>query len=73
MTTKTYTTDQAAKKIGVSRQTLYTWIDAGKIEAPKQIQLGKRSMRFWTKADIERVCKFKGSPFREPEIARKRK
>jgi excisionase family DNA binding protein len=61
METKTYTTDEAAKKIGISRQTLYTWIDAGKIEAPKQIHLGKRSMRLWTKADIELVRNFKGT------------
>ena len=59
MAPKTYTTDEAAKKIGISRQTLYSWIDAGKIEAPKPIQLGKRSMRLWTKADIERVKRFK--------------
>jgi excisionase family DNA binding protein len=61
METKTYTTAETAKKIGVSRQALYLWIDAGKIEAPKSIKLGQRSMRLWTKADIEKVRKFKGS------------
>jgi excisionase family DNA binding protein len=55
METKTYTTDEAAKKIGISRQTLYTWIAVGKVEAPKPIKLGKRSMRLWTKADIAKL------------------
>jgi len=71
MGTKTYTTAEAAERIGVSRQALYLWIDAGKIEAPKPIELGKRSMRLWTKADIEKARKFKGTlrsgPKRKPK------
>jgi len=61
MHTKTYTTSEAAERIGVSRQALYLWIGSGKIEAPKQVELGKRSMRFWTKADIEKARRFKGT------------
>ena len=61
MDAKTYTTGEAAAKIGVSRQTLHTWIEAGSIAAPKPIAMGQRSIRFWTKADIDEARKFKGT------------
>lgn len=61
MRSKTFTTAEAAKQIGTSRQSIYSWIASGKIEAPKPIELGRRSMRFWTKADIEKVRRFKGT------------
>jgi len=61
MSPKIYTTSQAAKQIGVSRQTLQTWIAAGEIRAPKLIGEGKATLRLWTKADIEKARKFKGA------------
>jgi excisionase family DNA binding protein len=61
MASKTYTTAEAAKQIGVSRQGLYNWIDEGKVAAPKAITLGGRTMRMWTAADIAKVRKFKGT------------
>jgi predicted DNA-binding transcriptional regulator AlpA len=61
MEKKTYTTVEAAAEIGVTRQTLYLWINARMVAAPKPIVLGNRSMRLWTKSDIERVRKFKGT------------
>jgi excisionase family DNA binding protein len=61
MDAKTYTTGEAAARIGVSRQTLHTWIEAGRIAAPRPIAIGHRSIRFWTKADIEKARKFKGT------------
>jgi excisionase family DNA binding protein len=59
MRAKTYSTGEAAKQIGVSRQTLQTWIASSQIVAPKTIDLGNVSVRLWTKADIERVRKQK--------------
>jgi excisionase family DNA binding protein len=61
MSPKTYTTSEAARQIGVSRQTLQTWIAAGEINAPKLIGEGKATLRLWTKADIEKIRKFKGA------------
>ncbi|HJT71423.1 MAG TPA: helix-turn-helix domain-containing protein [Terriglobales bacterium] len=61
MSAKTYTTAQAAKLIGVSRQTLQAWIAAGQIDAPELIGAGKAKLRVWTARDIERVKKFKGT------------
>jgi len=58
---KTYSTEAAAKRIGVSRQTLHTWIEAGNIDAPKSVALGTRSILLWTAADIERARQFKGT------------
>jgi excisionase family DNA binding protein len=58
---KFFSTGQAAKKIGVTRQTLYNWIDAGLIHAPEPIVVGGSVVRLWTKADIDRAANAKGS------------
>ena len=69
MSPKTYTSIEAAARIGVSRQTLYTWIAEERIDAPKSLKIGNASMRFWTKAQIEAAKKFKGTlkPGRVPK------
>lgn len=59
--TRTYTTAEAAKRIGISRQSLFTWITKGRIVAPKPVRMGQRSIRFWTMVDIGHALKFKGA------------
>lgn len=54
---KTYTSSEAAKKLGVSRETLYQWLRAGRIPAPQQITLGKKKQYLWTEEDIEAARK----------------
>jgi excisionase family DNA binding protein len=61
MSPKTFTTSQAAKQIGVSRQTLQSWIAAAKIDVPALIGEGNATLRLWTKADIEKAKKFRGA------------
>ncbi|MHB8499709.1 MAG: helix-turn-helix transcriptional regulator [Candidatus Acidiferrales bacterium] len=61
MATKLYSTDKAAKQIGVSRQTLQAWIAAGRISAPKPVELGGVTIRLWTPAQIEKARKFRGT------------
>jgi excisionase family DNA binding protein len=61
MAKKTYTSAEAAVQIGVSRQTLYSWIEEGRVLAPKPLQLGRASIRLWARADIDRVRKFRGT------------
>jgi len=61
MSPKTFTTSQAAKQIGVSRQTLQAWIASRGIKAPELIGSGKATLRLWTNADVARAKKFKGS------------
>jgi DNA-binding transcriptional MerR regulator len=73
MDTKTYSTGAAAKKIGVSRQTLHAWIDAGNIAAPKSVALGQRSILLWTAAHIELARKFRGTLKRGPRPRSKKK
>ena len=52
--------------IGISHQALYTWIAEGKIDAPEAIQLGERTIRIWSKAQIDAAKKFKGKQKRGP-------
>jgi excisionase family DNA binding protein len=59
MPPKTYSTGEAAKQIGISRQALQVWLRAGKIEGPKPIKVGGMTVRLWTAADIARARKFK--------------
>jgi excisionase family DNA binding protein len=51
MADKLYTTAEAAKAIGVSRQTLQTWIADGKIDAPKMIG----NTRVWNRSQVEEL------------------
>jgi predicted DNA-binding transcriptional regulator AlpA len=61
MSAKTFTTAEAAAKIGISRQSLFTWIQRKQIVAPKPVRMGQRLIRFWTMEDIEKARAFKGS------------
>jgi DNA-binding XRE family transcriptional regulator len=61
-----YTTVEAAKRIGVSRQTLQAWCKGRFIDAPEPIEIGNMSVRLWTKADIQRAKRFKGTLRRGP-------
>jgi excisionase family DNA binding protein len=70
---KTFTMAQAAKHLGISRQTLYSWIDAGKVAAPKPTVIGRQSFRLWTEADIDRARRFKGSLKPGPRTRSKKK
>ena len=51
MADKLYTTEQAADAIGVSRQTLQTWIAEEKIKPPKLI--GKT--RVWNQSQVDEL------------------
>jgi excisionase family DNA binding protein len=73
MGTKTYSTGEAATQIGISRQTLQAWIAAGRIAAPKSIDVGGMSVRMWTPADIKRARQFKGTLKPGPQTRSKRK
>jgi excisionase family DNA binding protein len=51
MAEKFYTTGEAASAIGVSRQTLQTWIAEGRISAPKMIG----NTRVWTESQVKEL------------------
>ena len=68
---KTYSTSQVARMVGVSRQTLYTWLAAGLIDAPDQVTAGGASLMIWTEAHIKAARKVKGSQRPGPKQNRK--
>ena len=51
MAEKLYTTAEAAKEVGVSRQTLQTWIAEGKVKPPNLIG----ATRVWSKAQVDEL------------------
>jgi predicted site-specific integrase-resolvase len=52
---KTYSTKQAAPKIGVSWITLQRYVTSGEIAVPPLQKVGGVTVRLWTERDINRV------------------
>ncbi len=52
MNPKTYTTSEAAKRVGITRATLQDWIKKRKIAAPKLTQFANITVRLWTASDV---------------------
>ncbi len=50
-----FSTRQAAKKLGLDAKTLSRYISAGKVPAPKILNVGSASLHGWTEEDIEQV------------------
>jgi excisionase family DNA binding protein len=69
MSPRFYTTREVAKRAGVSRQTLQTWIADEKVKAPAVIRAA--GVRLWTEADLARVLKVK--PRNYPRKARRKR
>jgi excisionase family DNA binding protein len=61
MSSKVYSTSEVAAKVGISRQTLYNWIESGLLDAPEPIMAGKASIRIWTEAHLRAARKAKGT------------
>ena len=51
----TYSTRQAAKKLGLTQASLSRYIAAKKIPTPKTVRYGGFRVHVWSEADIERV------------------
>jgi recombinational DNA repair protein RecT len=52
-----YSTREAAKKLGISHESLSNHIRIGKVPAPESVQHGKRTVHIWTEEEIENVRK----------------
>ena len=63
----TYSTNQAAKKLGITGAALSKYIKAGKVPAPKVVQTGWRNVHAWSERDIQHLRKLL------PKIANGRK
>ncbi|MBZ5508535.1 MAG: hypothetical protein LAO78_24010 [Acidobacteriia bacterium] len=64
---KTFSTREAAKKLGLHPTTLADYIAAGKVPTPTVLQVGTASLHAWTEEEIEHVRKLL------PKIANGRK
>ncbi len=51
----TYSTRQAAKKLGLTGVALGNYIKAGKVPTPQTMNIGGRNIHAWTDAEIENV------------------
>ncbi len=66
---KTYSTESAAAKIGVSFRTLNRWLALGLIRPSKAIPIGGgRTLWRWTDADIARGRKVKAAQKPGPKV-----
>jgi predicted DNA-binding transcriptional regulator AlpA len=52
---KTYSTREAAKKLGITGVALGRYIKAGKVPAPKSATSGGMTIHFWNETEIEHV------------------
>ena len=52
---KIFSTNQAAKKLGITSMTLSRYIKAGKVPKPKSATSGGMTIHFWTEEEIEQV------------------
>jgi len=64
---KTFTTAQAAKKLGISMMSLSRYIKMRKVPAPTIFTVGRATLHSWTEEEIENVRKLL------PKIANGRK
>jgi predicted site-specific integrase-resolvase len=62
-----FSTNQAAKMLGIATKTLSRYIAQGKVPAPQIIEVGDGIIHSWTDAEIERLRKLL------PKIANGRK
>jgi len=64
---KTYSSNQAAQKLGITSMTLSRYIKAGKVPKPRAATSGGMTIHFWTEAQVEHLRKLL------PKIANGRK
>jgi predicted transcriptional regulator len=48
-------TEQVAKKLGISKSALSRYILTGKVKAPPETMAGGIKLRLWTEEDVERL------------------
>jgi excisionase family DNA binding protein len=65
-----YTTVQAAKILGIGRDTLYRWMKAKKIPTGRITRVGEYEFRTWTDEELDRVRAYMR---RHPRVGRGRK
>ena len=54
-----YTISEAAKELGIQRNTLYNWIREKQIPAPKEVFVSGIRLRVWTEKQMVKLRKHK--------------
>ena len=69
---QTFSTSEVARQIDVHRITIQRWLANGLVKPSVSIPLKGRTLWRWTKADVARARKLKGSqrPGRKPKVRR---
>ena len=70
---KPLSTPEVAKAVGIDRVTLERWLARGKVPGPKVLRIGRRIVRLWGRADVERVRRYKAKFYRKGRGRRKRR
>jgi len=52
---KTFSTRQAAKKLGLAHSTLANYVATGKVPTPNAVTTGSTAVHIWSEAQIENV------------------
>jgi predicted site-specific integrase-resolvase len=60
-----YSTEQAAKLVGIHPITLHKWLHAGKVRPSHSLAMSGRTLWRWTSKDVERVRKYKAAHYRK--------
>jgi excisionase family DNA binding protein len=58
-------TREVAQLVGIDRATLERWIAGGQIARPKELRIGNKAFRHWTRQDIQRVKRYKATHYRK--------
>jgi len=69
---KTYSTKEAARKVGVHWVTLHKWMAAGKVRPSHQIGMNGGKHWRWTERDIKNARKYKAKHYWKKKTPRKR-
>jgi DNA-binding transcriptional MerR regulator len=70
MSSKVYTTAEAAAKANITRATLQAWIKLKKVLPPKPVLDGARAKRLWTESDVNRLRAAKEKHFGKGKTGR---
>jgi DNA-binding transcriptional MerR regulator len=62
---RAYSTNQAARQVGIHPITLHRWVLDEKIRAPRKQRVGGVAVRLWTPRDMKRLRRYKAANFRK--------
>jgi predicted site-specific integrase-resolvase len=54
-----YAISEAAKELGITRNTLYKWIRAGSIPSPKETFVSSIRLRVWNEEQMAKIREYK--------------